>query len=58
VNAAPDGENAQDGCGHRGLSAIQPHCRVSLKVLTLFVVFDLAPSRDSADWSGERKGGG
>lgn len=58
MNAAPDGENAQDGFGFSGLSAVQPLCSVSLKVFTTFFIFDLRLSRDSSNWSGERKEGG
>lgn len=55
MNAAPDGENAQDGFGLSGLSAMQPLCSVSPKVFTTFFIFDLGLSRDSSNGSGERK---
>lgn len=48
MNAAPDGENAQDGFGLSGLSAMQPRCSVSLKVFTTFFLFGFALSRDSS----------
>lgn len=55
MSAAPDGENARDGFGLSGLSAMQPLCSVSLEVFTAFFMFDLTLSRDSSNGSGKGK---
>lgn len=60
MTAAPDGENAQDGFD---FFVVFLPCKLftmspSVQIFTAFFIFDLALSRNSSNWNGERKEGG